>query len=347
MSDRPSISMQTIADRAGVSRMTVSRALRNDTRVAVPTREKIRRLADELGYKPNPLVSALMVRLRSSRTPSRSETLAFLTTHPEREGWRRVPTFRKFHAGAVQRAAELGFRVQEFWLREPGMTDGRMSRILHHRNIHGLLIAPTPEPGACLDLDWNRFASVSFGYTMRDPILHRVTNHQIHSIRTALQKVRERGYRRIGLAMQRSQNERVDHNWMAGFLTFQQFLSPQDRIPPLLPDTMTRDVFSDWFERHTPDIVMAGKHEIIDWLNDLGMSVPEDVGFVNLDKERTEGGASGIDQNCETIGAAAVELLAEQLYHNERGVPAIPKVLQIEGRWVPGTTVRVVHREPV
>lgn len=328
-----------MADKAGVSRMTVSRALRNDRRVAVKTREKIRRIADELGYQPNPLVSALMVRLRSARNHDHVETLGFLTSHPRRRGWREIPTLRKFHLGAEARAGELGFQLEEFWLREPGMNDRRMSQILRSRNIHGVLIAPTPEPGASFDLDWADFTTVAFGYTLIDPPLHRVANHHIHSMRTALMEVRRLGYRRIGLAMHSSQDERVDHNWLAGFLTFQNLISPEHRVPPFLPESIDEAAFSEWFLQHEPEVVFAGKHYIRDWLMNLGRRVPEDVGFVNLDKEHATGGAAGIDQNCETIGAAAVELVAEQLYHNERGVPAIPKVLLIEGRWVEGNTL--------
>ncbi|MCW3064875.1 MAG: Bacterial regulatory protein lacI family, partial [Solirubrobacterales bacterium] len=35
---------------AGVAQSTVSRALRDDARVSVATRERVRRLATELGY---------------------------------------------------------------------------------------------------------------------------------------------------------------------------------------------------------------------------------------------------------------------------------------------------------
>jgi len=43
------VSLKHIAERIGVSRMTVSQALRNDGRIAEATRERVRAAARELG----------------------------------------------------------------------------------------------------------------------------------------------------------------------------------------------------------------------------------------------------------------------------------------------------------
>ncbi len=62
----PGASMRDIAGKAGVSVMTVSRALNNHPGLAPLTRERILQLAGELGYRPNPMVSALMRSRRQS-----------------------------------------------------------------------------------------------------------------------------------------------------------------------------------------------------------------------------------------------------------------------------------------
>ena len=59
-----SLTMQTIADIAGVSTITVSRALRDSPLVTEKTREKIRTIAEQQGYRFN--ISARNLRLRSS-----------------------------------------------------------------------------------------------------------------------------------------------------------------------------------------------------------------------------------------------------------------------------------------
>ena len=52
--------MQDVADAAQVHRTTVSLALRRDPRIPTATRERVERHAAKLGYRANPLVSALM-----------------------------------------------------------------------------------------------------------------------------------------------------------------------------------------------------------------------------------------------------------------------------------------------
>src|SRR5712672_334593 len=95
--------MQQIADAAGVSRMAVSLALRNSPKISAATAERIRRLAEELGYRPNPMVSALMTQLRHSRDMKKPSVLAYVTAFPTEEGWRRPRPAAAFYEGARRR----------------------------------------------------------------------------------------------------------------------------------------------------------------------------------------------------------------------------------------------------
>jgi LacI family transcriptional regulator len=93
--------MEDIAHAAGVSRSTVSRALRNDPRLKSDTCERVQKMASELGYRPNPFVATLMADLQRKRRPSTNSTFAFVTAHPSREGWRRQnPSFVDYFEGA-------------------------------------------------------------------------------------------------------------------------------------------------------------------------------------------------------------------------------------------------------
>ena len=46
--------------------------------------------------------------------------------------------FREQYTGATRRAEELGYKLDHFWLTEPGMTAARATQILRTRNITGL-----------------------------------------------------------------------------------------------------------------------------------------------------------------------------------------------------------------
>ncbi|MDA1068643.1 MAG: LacI family DNA-binding transcriptional regulator [Verrucomicrobia bacterium] len=78
MSESPTI--EFIAKKAGVAKSTVSLALRNSPKLLEQTRSRIQKIAQELGYKPNPLVSAQMAHIRSHKSQKSVTTIGFLNT---------------------------------------------------------------------------------------------------------------------------------------------------------------------------------------------------------------------------------------------------------------------------
>src|SRR5689334_8665464 len=108
MKDKVQHTMQTIADAAGVSRMTVSRALRNDPRLSEATSRRIQTLAHDLGYHPNPAVSELMAQVRQRRVVPQVATIAHITEAYPPGVWRTYPFTGEIILGAEERAKELG-----------------------------------------------------------------------------------------------------------------------------------------------------------------------------------------------------------------------------------------------
>lgn len=328
--------MQDIADRAGVSRMTVSLALRNDLQLPERTRSRIQALAREMRYRPNPLVNALMTSIRERRGVSSGVAVA-LVVH---EDWRISPAIKPFLDGAKDRAQQLGCRADIFWIGDEPNQSQQLNRILKSRGISGVVLAPMNKPGGTLNLDWDEFASAALGYSLAEPSLHRAVNHQLHSIRLAFRRLHERGYQRIGFAMMKSNDERVDHNWLGGFLIHQHlFPSSPPPIPMFLTDQFTEETFGKWYLEHRPDAIVGGPSCVRDWLLNLSLKIPEEVAFANLNTDTNDRSLAGIDQNSPLVGAAAVDLVINQLQRNERGVPENPKVVLIEGAWVDGPTV--------
>ncbi|MEQ1859266.1 MAG: LacI family DNA-binding transcriptional regulator [Chthoniobacteraceae bacterium] len=343
MSDEPKpVTMQMIADRAGVSRMAVSLALRNSPKVSAATRQRIHDIAAELGYRPNPLVSALMTQLRDARRVPRPTTLAFVTAYPTEEGWRRPGPFVEFYEGAKARAEALGYTLEEWWAARPGMSERRLSEILFNRNIHGLLVAPLPAGVASIGLDWAKFAAATIGLSLIEPAIPRASNDQYHSITLALQELTQLGYRRIGLAITDEEDVRVQRKWSAGFLVYQQGIPVKQRVPSLRASGALSAVFPDWFRKHRPEVVVSQEPRCIEYLARLGVSVPGDSGFAHLALTDSDKDIAGINQNGRLVGASVIDLVDAQLRRNERGVPADPRTVLVQGRWVPGPTVRAV-----
>ncbi len=95
-------------------------------------------------------------------------------------------TERKYVEGAQGRAVEYGYRVDEFWINQPGMTMARLGNILWSRGIEGVVIAPLQERlsgkrSRSIHLDFKLFSSVEISETVEWPDLDRSNHDQYTS----------------------------------------------------------------------------------------------------------------------------------------------------------------------
>jgi LacI family transcriptional regulator len=339
------IPLRLIAEKANVSRMTVSRALRDSPAVSRATRQRIQKIAQRLGYRPDPGLTRLLEAIRFRKQNRQPNVLAYLTAYDQRGGWRRHPTQRICFEGASRRAAECGYRLEEFWVMEPGMTDLRLSQIIRARGIEGVIIAPLPAPRLVLQkFCWEWFSAVEVGYSLALPALHRVCSHQFQSVMLLAEKLHAAGYQRIGLAMSRQHDERVHHHWRAGHLAAHSLWGVGDgrHLMFLSPD-WSRDTFQQWLKRCRPDAIITIGPSVGEWLAELDWRVPRDLGLANVDVALDAPGVTGIDQSPQLIGSAAIDLLLSLIQHHERGVPAVPRVTKVQGTFVPGRTIRLLR----
>lgn len=334
------ITLRDVAARAGCHFTTVSLALRSRPGIPETTRVRIRQLADELGYRPDPLLASLASYRHESRTPQFRATLAWITNFPTRTGWRQTELYHDYYRGARERAHELGFELQDFWLRDGRMTPDRATQILTARGIDGLILAPQPGPADAVALEWRRFSTVVIGPSVASPALHMVSPNQYRSMKLVIDQLKARGYRRIGLVMLEASDVRVEHNWLAGYLVMQRVFVPRDRLPALLLPAWDEQRFAVWLRRNRPDVIVTKCSEVAVALPRLGSRVPEDVGTAFLSAAKSSGELAGLDERPLEVGAAAVDFLLTLLRHSERGIPDHPRRLLIEGEWVEGASVR-------
>jgi len=284
-----------------------------------------------------------MADLKIRRQSRASTTIAFVSAYPTPLGWRNVTDFADYFDGAQERAASQGYALEHFWLKEPGMTGPRLSKILYSRGVPGLLIAPLPGSVGHLSLDWPRFAPVALGYTLTRPNLTRVTSDQFQTMLLVLRKLKWLGYRKIGFVMEALSDARVSHRWAAGYLAFRMDFSHLAKLDPFLPPALNEANVVQWFLASRPDAIVGSDIRIITWLKNAGFDVPGDVGFANLSVGTGIANMAGANQNSRTIGASAIDMVVDQLHRNERGIPDSPKLTLVPAGWVDGPTVRNVR----
>jgi LacI family transcriptional regulator len=355
MSSIRRVTLSDVAKEAKVHVTTVSLALRDHPRIPAHTKQRIRDLARQMGYSPDPVLSALATYRLRSQSPRYQSNLAYLTNWVTETGWKKATGHLEFYTGAERMAAELGFKLEHFWLRDPEMSPARLSKILRARGITGLILASHGlETGDSLELDWENFSCVKIDYYPHRPLVHNVTNNQSGIVRMAMRKVMEAGYRRIGMVMHRGWDQAVDRNWTAGYLCEQQIMKEKDRVPALIyptPNPVDRWLkeydeslvpaqaeFEKWLARHKPEVILSNSKFVGPLLKSMNLKVPKDICFVDLFLSDFSGAVAGARQNYSTVGALAVELVSGQISHNKLGIPEFPTTTFVEGTWFGGAS---------
>lgn len=120
------ITLKAIAERAGVSVATVSRALSGRGRVDEATREQIRRIAEELGYAPDMAARSLVLR-RTENIGFLIHALQSLSPH----------TFY----GEILTAVERELRRHRYHLHFATVEDETLPPLIKENRVDGLILA--------------------------------------------------------------------------------------------------------------------------------------------------------------------------------------------------------------
>jgi LacI family repressor for deo operon, udp, cdd, tsx, nupC, and nupG len=341
------VTLKQVAARAGVHVSTAWRALKNDTYVEPTKRAQIRAIAKELGYAPDPMLTALSNYRRKRQPAAFQSTLAWINNFPDRREGRELDNIAGYHEGALRHATQMGFKLEELWLAEPGMTPRRAREVLLARGIRGLVFPPQPLSGTELELDVEAFACVAIGHSLASPRLHIVANHQHNATLRALRELAKLGHTRIGMVAATETLRRANHSFESPYHFFQSVQDEAHRVPLFAIEgrdeprniARVREPFLAWFKRHRPTALVCHVNEVRNWLEAAGKKVPEDVALATLSRVFDKDW-SGIDQQEIEIGRRAVELLVSLFHSGERGSPATPLRLLVEGRWIEGETTR-------
>jgi DNA-binding LacI/PurR family transcriptional regulator len=322
--------MSTIAKAAKVATSTVSKALREDPTIPVERRKEIQRIAKSLGYRPNPMVAALMARLHSARRRNDPHHIAWIDLWPDERAAARATDFKLMLRGANERASELGYQIEVHHVQRDGTSAARLHQILTSRSQWGLIIPPVPLDAMSYPLDLQGLTGVTIGTSLHAPVMHRVAANLYQGCHLACCKLREKGFRRIGLVLSPSMLERVEGRWLGAYLAEQMQWPTADRLPPLLIENQETQ-FHRWLEQNNPDVILIAELQIENWLASRKTLKPPTAWLRILEQKRKN--VMAIDTRPEKMGAAAVELVVGQIHRNERGSPEIPHTLLMDGVW--------------
>ena len=177
-----------VAERAGVNQSTVSRALSGDASITEETRERVRRVADELGYR----VDARAARLRSGKT----RTIAIVViTRPGLPTTEINPFHYNLLGSVCAAAAEKGYQALVSFQAQPETFYGDF---VESRQADGVVILGTSTNDAAWDFHKDllqRPDVISWGSPL--PGHRRVDSDNRAGARLAVERLLAGGRRRI------------------------------------------------------------------------------------------------------------------------------------------------------
>lgn len=336
-------SMQLVAEAAGVSKAAVSMALRDDPRLAVATRRRIQSVATSLGYRKDPVVANVMARLRAGRGSRTVASFALINCSPNRTLFD-LPGHDELRRGIRERADQAGYGVEEFWSDEPGLKPGRLHEILRSRGIQGVILAATPEPAALFPghPEFLRdFALAGVGFERTEPALPRASTDRFENARAAVVRALAAGRRRPGIVLLDHEDRGLRRCYSSGFLAGVEDArgAVAARLPPLLLAKPDPKAFLKWVKSAEPDVILTDRLEPRAWLAGTRHLVRGRVALIHLEWNPKLRDWAGMDPNNRLVGAAAADLVIDQINRAESGVPEHPRLVLIDGVFVPGPSL--------
>ncbi len=320
-----------IARAAGVDKSTVSLALSGHPRISEATRERVRAVAEKLGYAPDPALASLAA-LRWRGAPGRRKglVLAFVCDDLRKA----EPELRACLAGVKRQAALLGYGVEVFSLSDYPSA-AALLRVVRQRNLRGMVIGQSRH-----DLPEELFTAgepprVECGF-LRDVACD--------TVRPDLGAAVNLAWRRLGGAGKRVvfflELERGLHSDIA-VLGAARALSESigRRGPRLMVE------WRDEGEAATGKPTGLEKADVVVVINGKQRArllrtgaVTATVPIVPLHVLPGEAGVSGVDLRLEDTGRVAVNLLELKMRRVPLATAGFRQTVEVEPRWIEAAT---------
>lgn len=337
--DRP-LTLKDLAANLGLSVATVSLALRGKGNLSSQTRQRVRELAESLGYRPNTYAAALSARLHA--TPQHDIPLAVLRRRPTAQSeWYPLDQWLE---GLVKQASDLGYRV-EIFNEECGQPLSALLRVLYHRGFQGVFLSPIGD--MCPELpEWKHFSVLTCGRFERSSPFSTVRHEVFESTLLVIDRLREKGCKRIGLALFDHQPPILDDKQRVGAALISRSAVGRPVVP--------------FFYRERKDFVARVRKERFDGLAafsigdyfslmEAGFSVPGDmeVAILHLCDDTWNQNVGGL-LPCEfTCGILAARRMDAMIRNREKGVPTTAHHLLVYPNWRDPISQPVGHHQHV
>ncbi|HYC96046.1 MAG TPA: LacI family DNA-binding transcriptional regulator [Sphingomicrobium sp.] len=319
---RGAVTIVDVAQAAGVSAMTVSRALNSGGKISEQTRASVLRVIEELGYTPNPSARSLAA--------GRPNQIGFVYSGIT------VAFLKNFLAGAVARARQTDNQlVVETCDLNDETSQREAARRMANADVRGVILTPPISESSPLVEELQRlkirFASVAVANPSDNPLTVRIDHRRAAAEIT--RHLVELGHRRIGFvrgnpayqsaterelgfrdALKAAGIDPADCPVVQGYYNLESGIAAAERLVQLQPRPTA--IFA------SNDDMAAG---VIYVAHQRGIAVPSDLTVVGFDDMETAlivwPQLTTIRQPVAQMAASAIDLLLDDLEKQDQGLP--------------------------
>lgn len=308
------VTLQDIANRLGISKVSVSKALRGQSDIGKTTTARVLTMAEEMGYRPNILARKLSAK--------RTRTIGLVV--PKIAHNFLAQAIDSIYTLANEKEYEIVMMVSE----EDEQLERRHIETLMSMRVDGLLVSvteKTTESDIFVKVAENGTPLVFFDRVMEDIGFSCVSSADIQGSRDLVNHAISQGYRSIG-HIGGFQHVSIGYKRYAGYKdALKANALPENKDHVVFGGFSEVDGYEGLKKIHAsgslPEIIFAVTYPvalgILSGARELGISIPEELDLIcfgsSIYNPFISPSLTGIDPPAEKVGSTALEHLLHQI----------------------------------
>lgn len=340
--------LKDIAERAGIHKSTVSRALRNHPDVDEGLRKRVQKIADQIGYYPD----LCLARIASARWRRPLEGFRAMVAFIFEESELR-PIDNAHLSGIRDRSKRLGgYKVEPMSFRD--FKDApHLHRVLFNRGCEGLILGQFFDGSVWEGFDWKHFSVVACGSGGHYLPVPSISVDFLRPTSQAVRLCRKQSLSRIGFLFfdepdiidtpLREGSVWFEMAHKGGHESFDLLRLPKFPVSANWEQTLDPKLRSSrialirrWVARLRPQVVVGLNDGMYWWLRMAGFEMPRDMRFISLDSGVDSSNIAGFCSVDSAVGELSLSLLDTRLRLSERGLQGSRSMILIEPEWKAG-----------
>jgi len=325
-----SVSLRDLARAAGVSVGTASQAMRGVGTTSRATRQRIRRIADSLGYRPDVLMSMAGARHSAGRRGGSGLLFGMLEARPAAHQ-EQYPFIRFFRA-CQERAQLEGCDFVRANVTSVSALRRKL-REWYHRGVRGVVLSHWFHQEWLAEVDWGPFALVYLGGRFESPFVTTVCLDFPRALDLTLSRTLEE-YDRVGVILRRDSEQPIfDDRLRSGVAEHWRKSLPSRvsilDVPFRVGANRFGKLFRSWLRDVRPEALIGFPVDYPRFAQTGNRTLP----FFFCAGNRVADGCAGVEEPTGELAGYAIQTLTEKIRRHELGIPQRPELILIPPLW--------------